>query len=666
MKTRAVFYAAILLSMLLMACGAAAQEPEGNDRTLSPYFYVKDEGASLDSFPLKQTRVRASVCGVIASVVVTQQYENRGSSPINARYVFPASTRAAVHAMTMKIGEDLIKAQVQEKKMARQTFEAAKHEGKSASLLEQERPNVFTMDVANIMPGDVVVIELSYTELLIPSEGVYSFVFPTVVGPRYKSCGTGETSLQAWLENPFLKQGNITPSSFDIQVDLSTGIPIQDLSCKTHETDLTWRSESRASVRLSSADTHKPDRDFILRYRLTGNRIQSGLLVRQGEQENFFLLMMEPPERVAVQDIPGREYIFVVDVSGSMHGFPLNIAKTLIRDLVGSLRPTDRFNLLLFSGSSRLMSPESVPATPDKVWEALGILNSENGGGGTETYEAMSRALSLPGDESLARTIVLVTDGYISAERSVFRLVSESLGHANVFAFGVGSSVNRYLIEGVAKAGLAEPFVVTDPSDAASAANKFREYIKYPLLTDIRVESQGAEIYDLEPRRLPDMFAQRPIVVAGKFRGSPRGAVTVSGLTASGPYEQTFRFDEADDSENTEALPYLWARTRLFRLSDDRLCDPSPQNEEEIIRLGLAYNLLTEKTSFVAVHEEVRNTAAPAQNVAQPLQLPKGVSNLAVGGYHSVPEPGMWVLLVTLALLSSVKLLIMKIKERKG
>ncbi len=649
MKQNQTISIMIIVVCLALFAGTAAIGATGTDKTLSPYFFVQTEESGTDHFPLKATDVRADICGVIADVSVKQVYENQGTEAINAQYIFPASTRAAVHGLTMKIGERIIHARVKEKEVAKKTFEKAKKEGKSATLLEQQRPNVFSMNVANIMPGDNIEIELRYTELLVPTDGVYEFVYPTVVGPRYSDQTEAlAPASEQWVKNPYLKQGTPVSTTFDMNVNLSTGLPIQDLQCRTHETVVDWNGEARAGVRLKNAGDFGGDRDYILNYRLSGSKIESGLTLYEGEDENFFLLMVQPPERVKPEEIPAREYVFVVDVSGSMSGFPLNTAKRLMRDLVGGLKPTDTFNVLLFSGSSRLMSNTSIPATADNISRAVAFLEKQRGGGGTRLYSALDKALQLPRREGCSRTMVIVTDGYIQAERDVFELIQDNMNRTNVFAFGIGSGVNRYLIEGMAKAGMGEPFVVTDKDEAPKTARAFREYISAPVLTGASVRFDGFETYDVEPPSIPDLFAKRPVIVFGKWRGKARGKVTVTGTGGQGAYKQVFDVSKIKPADVNRAQRYLWARSRISRLSDFQKGKSDPDRKAEITSLGLTYNLLTAYTSFIAVLEEVRNPQGNAKNVKQPLPLPKGVSNNAVGGCATVPEPGLLYLLAGL------------------
>src|SRR4030095_5521927 len=230
-------------------------------------------------------------------------------------------------------------------------------------------------------------------------------------------------------------------------------------------------------------------------------------------------------------DLPAREYIFVVDVSGSMEGFPLNTSKQLLRDLIGQLRPTDLFNVVLFAGDSTVLSPKSLPANQQNVSSAIRLLEQQRGSGGTELLAAVKQAMSIPPHSSVSRSVVLVTDGYISGEQGVFDYIRDNLNECNVFAFGIGTAVNRYLIEGVAKAGMGEPFVVTQEAEASAVAAKFREYIQTPLLTDIKIRSIGFETYDVHPAHLPDLLAKRPVILFGKWRGAVTGTFELQGKT---------------------------------------------------------------------------------------------------------------------------------------
>lgn len=646
----------ILFTLLLFfahsttICGA--QYDDDTDATLAPYFLIDGMDMATDSFPLKETNVSVNINGIFAETFVTQTYSNEGQEPINATYVFPASSRVTIHGMKMEIGDEIITAKIKEKEEARHDYEQAKSEGKSASLLEQQRPNVFTMDVANVMPGDIIRIELHYTEMITPTDGIYQFVFPTVVGPRFTSPSVPKSlKAETWIASPFLRLGDTPREKYNINVNLSAGVPITDLQCGSHKIDVAWDNQTSARISLSNPEEFAGNRDFILDYKLTGTEISSGLMLGTGESENFFLLMVQPPERYTPETIPPREYIFILDVSGSMYGFPLDTSKELIRNLAGSLRETDRFNVILFSDSLIQMSPESVPATAENVQKAFALIDNEEGGGGTELAPALETALAIPASPGAARSVIAITDGYISGEREIFDIIGRNIGTTNFFSFGIGSSVNRYLIDGIAKTGLGESFVVTDPSEAAATADRFRTYIQSPILTDVQVTYDGFDVYDIEPPTLSTLFASRPIVLFGKWKGEPSGTIHITGKTGGKDYAEDIPVSAAIPLEANNIIQYLWARTRVERLTDYGMTEDLQANaKKEVTELGLRYSMMTPYTSFIAVTEKVRNTEGKSTDVKQPLPIPMNVSEWAIGnGYTVGSEPGSLLLVLLMA-----------------
>jgi Ca-activated chloride channel family protein len=625
----------LFLVLALFAGMAQAQEFEDTDKTLSPYFFVKSDDPNLDQLPLKSTSAEVNIAGVIADVKVTQVYRNEGKRPLEASYVFPASTRAAVYGMKMTIGDRTVVAKIGKREEARREYQKALEEGRSASLLEQQRPNVFQMNVGNLLPGDEIKVELSYTELLVPSEGVYEFVYPTVVGPRYSN--QPEATAPAndrWIKNPYFKQGQAPSYTFDITTNLTAGVPIQEALCASHKVNVSYDGPARATFKLDDAEKLGGNRDYILKYRLAGGQIASGMLTYEHQDENFFLLMMQPPQRVNTNQIPPREYIFIVDVSGSMHGFPLEISKKLLRELIGNLRPADHFNVLLFSGGSSVMAEKSLAATPENIKRALAVIEEQQGGGGTELLPALQRAFALPRALGSSRTVVIATDGYVSVEAEAFDLIRQKLGEANLFAFGIGSSVNRHLLEGMARAGMGEPFIITRPDEAPAEAEKFRRYIQTPVLTRVRVDFGEFSAYAIEPPAIPDVLAERPVIVFGKWRGPAKGTIKLSGLTGEESYTANIQVSAAQSSPANSALRYLWARHRIAVLSDYNAVHNDPDRVNEVTNLGLQYNLLTAYTSFVAVDSKVRKVDGQVTRVEQPLPLPQGVSDYAVGQPH--------------------------------
>ncbi|MBN1961005.1 MAG: VWA domain-containing protein [Deltaproteobacteria bacterium] len=608
---------------------------KGEDKTLSPYFVVKSDGDETERLPLKETSAAVNIAGVIAQVKVRQVFENAGDRPIEAIYVFPGSTRAAVHGMRMRIGERTIEAKIEQKVKARAEYEQAKRQGKRASLLEQERPNVFTMNVANIMPRDLIEVELDYSELLVPDNAIYEFVYPTVVGPRFG--GGADPQKDKWIANPYLTEGQKEPYKFSLKVHLETGIPLKEINSPSHKLNVDYRSPASADVGLAEAGGG--NKDFVLRYRLAGNKIETGVLIYENDDERFFLLMLEPPVRPTNSQIPSREYIFLLDVSGSMRGFPLNTTKELMRHLLGALRPSDYFNVVLFAGASAVMNPQgSLAATRNNINQAMTMIDRQRGGGGTQLLAGLQAAYGVPKRRSdIARSVVVVTDGYVGVEGKAFKIVHDRLNEANLFAFGIGSSVNRGLIETMARAGLGEPFVVLRPDAAAEQAAKLQEYIQFPVLTSISVQANGIDAREMAPMKIPDLFARRPLIVFGKLAGSSSGSLEVRGISGNGKrLRQHIAVSSSANKPENSALRYLWARKWVEMLDDQMAMNPAPEIEAAITDLGLSYNLLTSFTSFIAIDSEVVNRSGITEKVNQPLPLPEGVSNSAVGGMGSI------------------------------
>ncbi len=619
--------------IILLVRTLVAQEAAAPQNNLSPYFYIQTEGITPDQFPLLGTSVQAEIAGWVANVTVEQVYKNNGSVPIEAIYLFPASTRAAVYYLDMQIGSRKIVAEIREKQEARRNYEQAKSAGKRATLLEQQRPNVFQMQVANVLPGDEIIVTLKYNEFLIPENKKYRFVYPTVVGPRFVNPDE-EPSEAGFAANPYLSNNSdLSPSKLYIEISLSMGTPIQDVRCHSHKTVLNWQSKDQFFVKLDEEEQFGGNRDFILEYRLSGEGVRNSTLLYEHKDEKFFLTTVQPPNRNTEAELLPREYIFVVDISGSMSGFPLEVSKELLRNLIGALKATDGFNIVLFAGGSQIFSSQPVLANATNIARAINFLDHQQGGGGTQLLPALQTALEFPrSEQNLSRSIVVVTDGYITVETEVFDLISENLGKNNLFAFGIGSGVNRHLIEGMAHIGRGEPFIITKAEFAPAVAKKFQNYIQYPLLANIHFEFEDFEVYDVVPQAVPDLFAERPVFIFGKYRGQAIGKITVSGSTAEGSFHETIDLNKQKPSRSNQAIRFLWAREKIRWLSDFNALAKTADRVKQITRLGLRYNLLTSHTSFVAIDRTpVLQAGEGSTAVKQPLPLPLGVSDHAVG-----------------------------------
>ncbi len=613
-----------MLSCTVFLC--FAQERKG------PYLAVSDKDAVI---PLKETRTKVQISGTIAHVHMTQVYHNLGEIPIVAKYVFPLATQSAVHKMQMRIGSRTINAEIFEKQEAQKIYNTALKQGKRAAKLDQHRPNIFQMHVGNIMPGETIAIDIYFTEMLVPVNGSYQFVSPRVVGPRY----TGEDTVQEEaFHMPYTPKGISDTFSFDMDVHINAGMIIQNIGSNTHSINIDYPDTKTAEISLSKTNQNPANRDFVLNYNLRGDAIQSGLLLYEHGDENFFAYIMEPAHTVKLEDIPSREYLFIVDVSGSMNGYPLQVSKALMRNLLCNLRTTDTFNVQLFASSSTVFSPFPVEAYEHNVEAAIRFLSEGQGGGGTQLLSALQQAYKLPRkDITGSRSMVVITDGYVQVEKEAFELIKSNLDQANVFTFGIGSSVNRYLVEGMARVSNSESFIATTREEAAVVAKEFKEYVSTPLLTQVKLQAKGFEIYDMAPKSIPDVFARRPVIVYGKYQGKPRGTLVVRGYQGRKRFKQEFKVSQGSLSIGNKALRYLWARKRIAELDDyGKLFNAKVK--DSVLALGLRYHLATAYTSFVAVDETVVNKEGKTKTIKQPLPMPQNVNNSAVGAAAELSE----------------------------
>ncbi len=602
LHAHSAFYFFCLLSAILLLNINRSVAQDFNE---SPYFLCTNPANEPPAMVLQSTDVYATISGVIADVEVRQFYTNTGSSPLEAVYVFPASTRSAVYAMEMVIGDRIITAKIEEKAKARKQYNTAKAQGKRASLLEEERPNIFKMNVANIAPNETVEVTLRYTETLIPENKEYSFVFPTVVGPRYRSVQESIDEKAAISASSHIAN----TADLNIAVNLNAGLPIQSIACISHQCIKSQPTPSTAKIVLNDSVQNK---DFVVRYSLAGAQIETGMLTYEGaDGENYFMAMIQPPANVTAGDIPPREYIFIVDVSGSMRGYPLDISKQVLSGIFNQLNEQDLFNIIYFAGSGRMYAEHSLPATAENIQSAIEFTNGYQGYGGTELLCAIKAAFSLQRETEYARTFAIFTDGYVTVEKETFDYIREHLGDANFFSLGIGNSVNRYIIEGMAHVGCAEPFIALNKDEAKVQAEKFTQYISNPVLTNIQYQFKGMEVYDVLPEKVPDVFADRPIIISGKYHKRMKGQLQLTGTSGNQEIQQSIQLKPSDNE--TQALSYLWAREKIRLLADyssiekDRYkTDTVYTNDlkQQITELGLQYNLLTEYTSFIAIDNE--------------------------------------------------------------
>jgi Ca-activated chloride channel homolog len=594
--------------------------------------------------PLKHTEVKAEISGFISRVVVTQEFQNPFKEKIEAVYTFPLPANAAVDDMTMIVGTRTVKGKILPREEAQAVYDAAKASGKVAGLLDQERPNIFTQSVANILPGEQIKITISYVESLTYDNGAYEFVFPMVVGPRYVP-GTSNLGKQG---NGFAADtdrvpdaSRITPKSpppgmrtghdISLEVMLDAGLMVDDVVSRTHSIE-TERPNPR-SVRLRlKQDSTIPNKDFILRYEVASEDIQDALLTHRSERGGFFTMILQPPARVTAEDVTPKELVFVLDTSGSMQGFPIEKAKETMKLALDNLYPSDTFNLITFAGDTSILFPKPVPATKANLIRAQAFLESRSGSGGTEMMTAIKAALEPSDDQTHVRIVCFMTDGYVGNDMEI---ISEVQKHQNarVFSFGIGSSVNRFLLDKMADAGRGEVEYVALDDDGSAAARRFHERVRNPLLTDISIDWNGLPVADVYPQRIPDLFGAKPVVVTGRFTAPGRATIRLKGKIAGNDFTREIPVELPETMAAHDVLASLWARARIDNLTGEDYLGAQKGTmrsdlKDTITQLGIEFRLMTQFTSFVAVEEMIVTDGGVPRRIDVPVEVPEGVVSI--------------------------------------
>ena len=582
---------------------------------------------ALGACPLKHTDVKAEVSGFLSRVRVRQEFENNFAEPIEAVYIFPLPDAAAVDEMTMNIGSRTVRGKILKREDARKVYETAKNNGQSAALLDQERPNVFTQAVANIAPNEKITIEISYVETLKYTAGAYKFVFPTVVAPRYNPVSvTDAKQITPKLAPKDVRAGH----DISIEVNVDAGVPIENVASNTHEIETTMLSSNRAVVKLKDQN-EIPNRDFVLSYDVSGKRIEDALITHKDERGGYFTLILQPPDKTANEDITPKEIVFVLDTSGSMSGFPIEKAKEAMKMALDGLHPLDTFNLITFAGDTAVLFDKPVPATRENMRKAQAFLESRHGGGGTEMMTAIKAALEPSDAADHVRVVCFMTDGFVGNEAEIIAEVQKH-PNARVFSFGIGSSVNRYLLQKIADEGRGEAEFVNLQDDGSSAAKRFHERVRTPLLTDISIDWNGLPVADVYPQRIGDLFDAKPVIINGRYTAAANGTIKLKGKIGGQAWEREIKINLPDSEPAHDVLATLWARQRVEDLTAQDYTNQKPETAATITNLALEYRLLTQFTSFVAVEEKTVIQNGQPRRVEVPVETPQGVNRDMIVG----------------------------------
>lgn len=644
----------LILVLLLVPFAARAQTalPPGVMDEGGLYFPGAEPG-TVEPAPLLKTDIVADVSGPIARYTLRHTFINPGKTWTEAIYTYPLPADSAVDHLVMTVGDRVVKGEIAEKKEAERRYAAARTEGKSAGLVSQQRPNVFSTSVANIAPGAHVIIEIGFQEALQRNGEGYRLRMPLVVGPRYypnsrpsvvaadwtsgrheqKPLGTNEAPISTLLRPEASGKGN----PVTVEIDLDAGFPLGDIESPSHDVKIERLDPRHVRVRLKESEP--ADKDFSLDWRAKPGTVPvAGLFAEKKGDMRYALMTLMPPDRTATEvPRPPREVVFVVDTSGSMNGTSIDQARAALRLALARLKPDDTFRILRFSSDVSAFRGVPVPATPQNVSAAADYVSNLQAEGGTEIVGAVDRALSGSRDKDRLTQVVLITDGAVGNENQLFDLIDEKLGGARLFTVGIGSVPNGYLMSRAARSGRGTFTYIQNANEVAARMSDLFLKLERPALTDVTVTWQGgAAPVETWPNPVPDLYLGEPVTVLAALPDGVTGA-EVKGRIDGKIWQTSVSLPEGADRPGIAAL---WGREKIAGLMDDLRRGEGDRDtvRGDIVRTALKFDLVSSFTSLIAVDDTpVRPADAELTSGEVPLNLPDGWSREHITGERWTP-----------------------------
>ncbi len=631
--------ASILFVLLVFMTSGSVQASEDSPSSGALALYALD-GRRIDDAPLVSTDVHMEIHGMLARVVVAQHFTNPGRDWQEGIYQFPLPENSAVGQLRMRIGERQLEGEIQERKKARAIYDQARLSGRRVTLLSQQRPNIFTTSVANIGPGESILIEIEYQQTLRYDQGRFQLRFPLVVGPRYipgtvladpetlRLSGNGwaldtdqvpdASQLTPPVADP--RDGQLNPVSLSIRLD--PGMEVEELHSPYHE--LVRQVDDQGVYLLSLRSKTVPaDRDFELQWKpKTGQNPKAAIFRETWEGQEYALLMVVPPESKADAGGLSREVIFVVDTSGSMHGSSISQAKAALQMALGQLHPQDRFNLIQFNNHTHALYKRAVPATRQNVDQALQYVSRLQADGGTQMLPAMQLALGHGSESKRLRQVIFLTDGSVGNEQALFSLIRQQLGDSRLFTIGIGSAPNSYFMQRAAEFGRGSHTYIGDLSELALHMQKLFDKLKYPALIDIHPIWSDGRTLESYPARIPDLYRGEPLLVALKA-DELAGDLRLEGQLAGSLWRQTLSFQNVAQHPGIHAL---WARAKIKDLMAELSRGAQdPKLRSKVLELALEHQLVSSYTSLVVVDRTpARDLDKTVKKGLVPTNLPHG------------------------------------------
>ncbi len=618
---------------------------------------------------LLNTDVDMNISGLVARVSVRQEFRNTSQDWVEGVYVFPLPDKAAVDHMRLFIGDRFIEGEIQEKERAKKTYEKAKQAGQKASLVEQQRANLFTTSVANIAPGELVVVEVEYLEDIRYEEGQFSIRFPMTLTPRYIS-GTAlpDRTGNGWSPDTdrvpdaaAITPPQVTSSKghqLSLTVNVNAGMPLEIIASRYHPVSV-GEDKGQYKVALRGGATAM-DHDFELVWRPVPSVAPRAMsFVETVDGKPHYLLVVMPPdqEEVPTASMP-RETVFIIDTSGSMHGVSIQQAKRAVQLALKRLQPTDRFNVIEFNSTTKALYTKSQPVTALSTREASQFVQRLQANGGTEMRPALALALDSPPSEEHLRQVVFITDGSVGYEDELFSMIEDRLGTARLFTVGIGSAPNSWFMRKAAEAGRGSYTFISALHEVREKMDGLFRKLEQPQVTDIQVEWPSGVVVDSLPSTVPDLYLGEPVTVkvaaSGDFR--PGDFVRVSGNSIAGGWAANLPVSAASNSPGVAAL---WARARISELLNVERRSSEPEEVRlAIVETALAHHLVSKYTSLVAVDKTpARPSDDPLKSEQVPNLMPYGQNANAIFGFPATATKAPLLLITGTASLLAALLL---------
>jgi Ca-activated chloride channel family protein len=615
------------LAWLLPSAATAAQYAAMNELPVGGgelRLKVADVDSGEFAFPLKRTRVELRVTGVMAHISVEQHFTNPFKRPVEAVYVFPLGADAAVTGYQLKIGERTINGVLRERGEARRSYQRARASGRTAGLLEQERPNIFTQSVANIAAGQDVRVRFTLVQRVAYDSGRYELVHPMVVGPRFLPPGT-RSNAPASLTH--LRPGERPGHDIQLRVTLEPGVPLQRIWSTSHRIITRSPEPSRAEVTLAAGD-RIPNKDLVLRYRTAGSRSMVGVLAhRRPGRDGYLALVVQPKARFTVNEVASREVIVLIDRSGSMDGAPLRQAKAIAMGMLSTLGPRDTFNVIDFADSVAMLSRRPLRADADAVDRGKAYVRGLRASGGTMMLAGVARALERAPAHGQVRMIYLITDGYIGNEDDILAAARRLRGDNRIFTLGIGSSPNRYLMSRLAQVGRGFSSFLRHDEDPGPLVRRLVQRSAFPYLTNVTIDWGGLGVHGVTPTRLPDLHVGQPLAVVARYSRPGAATVTIRGSVNGKPLSTRVAV-KLPARQQRPVVASLWARERIreLMLIAARHRTERPEIRRQVTALALEASLVTRYTSFVAIDERrVAGRKGSPERLVQAAAAPEGM-----------------------------------------